>query len=185
MLLVFFTGNCQFVTLGKRKWILIHRFEFFWLFRAWECCFKKHDSNYDDVTKSGYFRPRVFSNKVYDVIISVYNVINKRYHVTKIILEILPMFGNYSIAKRKFIVTSILKEFEPKNLFFGRAVLVSVQLLGTGAIIIFVIFWYFLMFYQIFLSPQVKQSAIISNKHGTYELPHKMSNDLRLRILGN
>ena len=50
------------------------------------------------------------------------------------------MFGNYSIAKRKFIVTSILKEFEPKNLFFRRAVLVSVQLLGTGAIIIFVIF---------------------------------------------
>ena len=95
------------------------------------------------------------------------------------------MFGNYSITKRKFIVTSILKEFERKKLFFGRAVLVSVQLLGTGAIIIFVIFWYFLMFYQIFLSPQVKQSAIISNKHGTYELPHKMSNDLRLRILGN
>ena len=60
--------------------------------------------------------------------------------MTKIILEILPMFGNYSITKRKFIVTSILKEFEPKNLFFGRAVLVSVQLLGTGAIIIFVIF---------------------------------------------
>ena len=43
------------------------------------------------------------------------------------------------------------------------------------------------MFYQIFLSPQVKQSAIISNKHkqGVYELPHELPNDLRLRILGN
>ena len=37
------------------------------------------------------------------------------------------------------------------------------------------------MFYQIFLSPQVKRNAIISNKQGVYELPH----DLRLRILGN
>ena len=36
------------------------------------------------------------------------------------------------------------------------------------------------MFYQILLSPQVKQSAIISNKHGI-----NLPNDLRLRILGN
>ena len=41
------------------------------------------------------------------------------------------------------------------------------------------------MFYQIFLSPQVKRSAIISNKHGMYELPHDLPNDLRLKILGN
>ena len=26
---------------------------------------------------------------------------------------------------------------------------------------------------------------IISYKHGTYELPHKLPNDLRLKILGN
>ena len=45
--------------------------------------------------------------------------------------------------------------------------------------IIFIIFWDSLMFYQIFLSRQVKPYAIISYKHGTYELP----NDLR--ILGN
>ena len=37
------------------------------------------------------------------------------------------------------------------------------------------------MFYQIFLSPQVKQCAIITYKHGIYKLP----NDLRLRILEN
>ena len=29
-----------------------------------------------------------------------------------------------------------------------------------------IILWDFLMFYQIFLSPQAKQSAIISNKQG-------------------
>ena len=37
------------------------------------------------------------------------------------------------------------------------------------------------MFYQILFSPQVKRSAIISNKHGIYELP----NDVRLMTLGN
>ena len=41
------------------------------------------------------------------------------------------------------------------------------------------------MFYQIFHSPQVKRGAIISNKHGMYELPHEFPNNLRLRVLGN
>ena len=40
------------------------------------------------------------------------------------------------------------------------------------------------MFNQIFLSPKVKRSAIINNKHGIYELPHNLPNDLRLQILG-
>ena len=39
------------------------------------------------------------------------------------------------------------------------------------------------MFYQIFLSPQVKRIVIISNKHGIYELPHELPNDLRFSIL--
>ena len=38
---------------------------------------------------------------------------------------------------------------------------------------------------QIFFSPQVKGSMIISNEHGIHELPHELPNDLRLRILGN
>ena len=41
------------------------------------------------------------------------------------------------------------------------------------------------MFYQIFLSPQVKGCTIITYKHGTYELPHELPNNLRLRILGD
>ena len=43
------------------------------------------------------------------------------------------------------------------------------------------------MFYQIFLSPQVKRWAIVTYKHGIYELPNELPNDLRLRkeILGN
>ena len=49
----------------------------------------------------------------------------------------------------------------------------------------FIIFWGFSMFYQLFLSPQAKRWAIITYKHGIYELPRKLSNGLRLRILGN
>ena len=30
------------------------------------------------------------------------------------------------------------------------------------------------MFYQIFLSPQVKGWAIVTYKHGIYELPHEL-----------
>ena len=41
------------------------------------------------------------------------------------------------------------------------------------------------MFYQIFLSPQVKQYAIITYKYGMYELPNELPNDLKLRkVLG-
>ena len=38
--------------------------------------------------------------------------------------------------------------------------------------------WDFLMFWQIFFSPQVKWSAVVSNKHAIYELPHELRNDL-------
>ena len=44
------------------------------------------------------------------------------------------------------------------------------------------------MFYQVFLSPQVKRNAIISNKYSIYELPNELPNNLRLkdlRKLGN
>ena len=34
------------------------------------------------------------------------------------------------------------------------------------------------MFYEIFLSPQMKQSAIITYRLNIYELPHKLPNDL-------
>ena len=49
----------------------------------------------------------------------------------------------------------------------------------------FTIFQDFSMFYQIFLSSQVKQWVIIIQKHRIYELPHEMRNNLRLRVLGN
>ena len=39
------------------------------------------------------------------------------------------------------------------------------------------------MLYQFSLSPQVKRWAIVTYKHGIYELLHELPNDLRLRIL--
>ena len=55
---------------------------------------------------------------------------------------------------------------------------------SRGPTIIFIIFWDFLTFYQIFLLPQVRY-AIITYKHGIYELLHELPNDLRLRIIVN
>ena len=47
-----------------------------------------------------------------------------------------------------------------------------------------IIFWDFLMIYQIFFSLQVERCAIITYKHGIYKLPHELPNGLRLMILG-
>ena len=44
----------------------------------------------------------------------------------------------------------------------------------------FIIFWDFLIFYQIFLSPQVKRWAIITYKYGIYESPCELPNDLKI-----
>ena len=38
---------------------------------------------------------------------------------------------------------------------------------------------------NIFLAPQVKGCAIITYKHGIYELSHELPKDLTLRILEN
>ena len=47
--------------------------------------------------------------------------------------------------------------------------------------ILVIIFWDILVFDKIFVSPQMKQIVIISNKHGIYESP----NNLKLWTLGN
>ena len=45
------------------------------------------------------------------------------------------------------------------------------------ATIFVMIFCDIFMFDRIFISPQVKWSEIISNKHGIYELPHELPNE--------
>ena len=39
------------------------------------------------------------------------------------------------------------------------------------------------MFYQIFLSPQVKRLIIITYKQGIYQLPHKVPNNLSAQFI--
>ena len=41
------------------------------------------------------------------------------------------------------------------------------------------------MFYEVFLLPQVKRCRINTYNRAIYQLPHKLPNDLTLRILGN
>ena len=53
----------------------------------------------------------------------------------------------------------------------------------VGSKIVVIIFWDFLIFDQIFISPQVKLSVIISNKDGLYESPHELRNKFRISIL--
>ena len=50
---------------------------------------------------------------------------------------------------------------------------VTAKFLKSQPAISFIIFWDFSIFYKVFLSPQVKRWAIITNKHGIYEMPHK------------
>ena len=57
----------------------------------------------------------------------------------------------------------------------------AVNFFSSLTTISFITFWDFSMFYQIFISPQVKRWTIITYKHGIYELP----NNLRLRKLEN
>ena len=72
---------------------------------------------------------KVFWNKGYDVIIFVYDVINKNLsRDSNYIVDVVmwPKFGNSSISMREVIITSSLKGFDQKKQFFWGVVLVQV-----------------------------------------------------------
>ena len=50
---------------------------------------------------------------------------------------------------------------------------------GIDATTMFIIFWDILIDKQIFFLPQVKRGVIISSKHGIYDLPPELPNNLR------
>ena len=89
------------------------------------------------------------------------------------------LIGLLNVCKIRIFDESLASNFK------GRIKFVSLNNRPCQDTIIFIILWDFLMFYQIFLSPQVKRYAIITYKHGIYKLPHELPNDLRLRVLGN
>ena len=75
----------------------------------------------------GLLKIKLFWNKCYKVIISLYDVIKKLSHDLNYIVSaaMWPQFGNSSISMREVIVTSILYGFDQKNPFFLRDGLVS------------------------------------------------------------
>ena len=78
----------------------------------------------------GLLKIKLFLNKGYDVISSVYDVTNKillRASIYIVNVVMWPKFGNSSTSMREVIITSILKGFDQKNHFFCRVVLVQVQ----------------------------------------------------------
>ena len=58
---------------------------------------------------------------------------------------------------------------------------ICLMMTKSNHLMYFVKFGDFLMFYQIFLSPQVTRCAIITYKDGIYKLSHELLYDLRLR----
>ena len=72
----------------------------------------------------------VFLNNSYDVIISIYGITNKILSLEPnyiVDVAMWPMFGNYVIFMREFIITLILQEFDQENELFWWVFLVQVQ----------------------------------------------------------
>ena len=102
-------------------YIISNSFNFFWILKDF---FNKHGYNFDDVRKMatlGLLKIKVFWNKGYDVIISVYDVINKNFTLkSNYMVDVFmwPKFGNSSTSVREVIITSILQGFDQEKHFF-------------------------------------------------------------------
>ena len=94
-----------------------------------------------------------------------------------------PKNGFFGLFRKIYSLVLSVNDVE-WNYFWPFSILQKLHMWEKPAISC-IIFWDFLMFYQIFLSPQIKWWAIITYKHGIFELPHELLDDLRLRILGN
>ena len=82
------------------------------------------------------------------------------------------------IAELKKKINELIQRIEhAENVLEDRVACAEEKLGNIESHII--IFWDFSMFYQIFLSPQVKRMAIITYKHGIYKFPHEL--EFRIR----
>ena len=70
-------------------------------------------------------------------------------------------------------------EYKSMLIFFMNYSLLAYVMKKKKPATIFIIFWDFLVFCQISLSPQVKQCPMITCKHDLCELPHELPKDLR------
>ena len=94
-----------------------------------------------------------------------------------------PKNGFFGLFRKTYSLVLSVNDLE-WNYFWPFSILRKLHMLEKPAISC-IIFWDFLMFYQIFFSPQIKWWAIITYKHGIFELPHELLDDVRLRILEN
>ena len=95
-------------------------------------------------------------------------------------------FENLFPSISVFLICFYMFQLFPKFTLLPELLLtINIIIPSYLAAISFIILWDFLMFHQIFLSPPVKRWAIITHKHGIYELPHELSNNLRLRTRRN
>ena len=88
--------------------IISNSFKFYWVFKD---CFNKHGYNFDDASKKGLRKIKIFWKKGYDVIVSVNGITNKTLsRDSNYIVDVVmwPKFGNFSIFMREFIITSSL-----------------------------------------------------------------------------
>ena len=106
-----------------------------------------------------------------------------------VLILFVPWSHNHTFSKTE-LVFSIFRSNIKIYDFLNLASLSSKirRNLSYKAAVIFKILWDYLMFYQIFLSPQMKRCAAITYKYSIRELLHELPNDLRLskwRILVN
>ena len=90
-------------------------------------------------------------------------------------------FKNWSSYAIAWSTVGWLKIPSNKMKFYWKN-LCNISAIPTMVVIIF---WEFLIFYQMFLLPQVKRGVIVSNKNSIWELSHELLINLKLRILGN
>ena len=137
-----------------------------------------------------YFRLENLSIFWHDALTSMRNFLFRvNLLISHLFRKVLPtdkIYKLFKLAARKFNFPKYKKLFQSTFFsFFELEKLLTETSEKYKATISFIIFLDFSMFYQIFLSPQVKRWAIITYKYCSYELPHELPIDLRFRILGN
>ena len=93
-------------------------FGYYWVSKNY---FGQYDCNFDDIAKLAIldlFKISLFWNKVYDVIINAYGVINKIFSTDTIYIVnavMWPKYGNSDISMKEVIIALILHKLDQKS----------------------------------------------------------------------
>ena len=119
---------------------------------------------------------------LFHAIITIYIVLHIYLHVSENegLADLYWVIGQSFLEKINSIYFQGISLRFQKCSFKNPNVLLRIQMFLISTIS-FIMFWGFSMFYQIFFSPQVKRWAVITYKHGIFELHHKLPKDLKLK----